>query len=161
GVGKIYGVAFVKSHLAASVMIPEAGIAFLSVRDQDKERAVDVARGLNALGFSIIATRGTAAASSEAGLAVQVVNQVTEGRPHIVDMLKNGEITVVISTVEEHRNAIAESRTIRTHALAGRVTYCTTIAGARAAVEGLQYIRHGAGMQVYSLQDLHASRAAA
>jgi len=161
GVGKSFGEAFVKSQLAASVRLPESGIAFISVRDQDKERAVDVARGLNALGFSIIATRGTAAAISEAGLPVQVVNKVTEGRPHIVDMIKNGEIALVINTVEERRNAIADSRTIRTHALAGRVTYFTTIAGARAAVEGLQYIRHGAGMQVYSLQDLHASRAAA
>ena len=161
GVGKSFGEAFVKSQLAASVRLPESGIAFISVRDQDKERAVDVARGLNALGFSIIATRGTAAAIAEAGLPVQVVNKVTEGRPHIVDMIKNGEIALVINTVEERRNAIADSRTIRTHALAGRVTYFTTIAGARAAVEGLQYIRHGAGMQVYSLQDLHASRAAA
>src|SRR5690554_3761654 len=157
GVGKSFGEAFVKSQLAASVRLPESGIAFISVRDQDKERAVDVARGLNALGFSIIATRGTAAAIAEAGLPVQVVNKVTEGRPHIVDMIKNGEIALVINTVEERRNAIADSRTIRTHALAGRVTYFTTIAGARAAVEGLQYIRNGAGMQVYSLQSLHTA----
>ena len=159
GVGTSFGEAFVKSQLAASVLLPESGTAFISVRDQDKSRAVEVARGLNSLGFKVIATRGTAAAIEAAGLPVQVVNKVTEGRPHIVDMIKNGEIALVINTVEERRNAIADSRTIRTHALAGRVTYFTTIAGARAAVEGLQYIRNGAGMQVYSLQSLHARTA--
>ena len=156
GVGKSFGEAFVKSQLAASVELPESGVAFISVRDQDKPRAVEVARGLNALGFSIVATRGTAAAIQEAGLPVQVVNKVTEGRPHIVDMVKNGEIALVINTVEERRNAITDSRTIRTQALQARVTYFTTIAGAVAAVEGLQYIRAAAGMQVYSLQALHA-----
>src|SRR5690554_2266488 len=154
GVGKSFGEAFVKSQLAASVELPESGVAFISVRDQDKPRAVEVARGLNALGFEIVATRGTAAAIEAAGLPVQVVNKVTEGRPHIVDKVKNGEIALVINTVEERRNAIADSRTIRTQALAARVTYFTTIAGALAAVEGLQYIRNGGGLQVYSLQDL-------
>ena len=156
GVGKSFGEAFVKSQLAASVVLPESGVAFISVRDQDKARAVEVARGLHSLGFSVVATRGTAQAIQEAGLPVQVVNKVTEGRPHIVDMIKNGEIALVINTVEERRNAIADSRTIRTQALANRVTYFTTIAGASAAVEGLQYIRAAAGMQVYSLQSLHA-----
>ena len=155
GVGKSFGEAFVKSQLAAGVELPESGVAFISVRDQDKPRAVEVARGLDALGFSIVATRGTAAAIQEAGLPVQVVNKVTEGRPHIVDMVKNGEIALVINTVEERRNAIADSRTIRTHALQARVTYFTTIAGASAAVEGLQYIRAAAGMHVYSLQSMH------
>ena len=156
GVGRSFGEAFVKSQLAASVVLPESGTAFISVRDQDKERAVEVARGLNTLGFKIVATRGTAAAIEAAGLPVQVVNKVTEGRPHIVDMVKNGEIALVINTVEERRNAIVDSRTIRTQALAARVTYFTTIAGARAAVEGLQYIRNGAGLQVYSVQALTA-----
>ncbi|MFT0851885.1 carbamoyl-phosphate synthase large subunit, partial [Achromobacter sp. F4_2707] len=154
GVGQSFGEAFVKSQLAASVQLPDSGTAFISVRDQDKPRAVEVARGLNALGFEIVATRGTAAAIEAAGLPVQVVNKVTEGRPHIVDKVKNGEIALVINTVEERRNAIADSRTIRTQALAARVTYFTTIAGALAAVEGLQYIRNGGGLQVYSLQDL-------
>ena len=157
GVGKSFGEAFVKSQLAASVRLPVSGTAFISVRDQDKPLAVEVARGLNSLGFEVVATRGTAAAIEAAGLPVQTVNKVTEGRPHIVDMIKNDEIALVINTVEERRNAITDSRTIRTQALAGRVTYFTTIAGACAAVEGLQYIRHGAGMQVYSLQSLHAS----
>ncbi|MFA7668089.1 MAG: carbamoyl-phosphate synthase large subunit [Burkholderiaceae bacterium] len=155
GVGKSFGEAFVKAQWAASVLLPESGTAFISVRDQDKPRAVEVARGLNTLGFKVIATRGTAAAIEAAGLPVQMVNKVTEGRPHIVDMIKNGEVALVINTVEERRNAIADSRTIRTQALAARVTYFTTIAGASAAVEGLQYMRNGAGLQVYSLQDLH------
>ncbi len=161
GVGTSFGEAFVKSQLAAGVRLPDSGTAFISVRDQDKPRAVEVARGLNALGFKVVATRGTAAAIQAAGLPVQVVNKVTEGRPHIVDMVKNGEIALVINTVEERRNAIADSRTIRTQALAAGVTYFTTIAGARAAVEGLQYIRNGAGLQVYSLQTLHTGRSQA
>ena len=156
GVGESFGEAFVKSQLAAGVALPESGTAFISVKAQDKPRAVEVARGLIALGFKIVATRGTAAAIEAAGLEVQVVNKVTEGRPHIVDMIKNGEIAMVINTVEERRNAIADSRMIRTHALASRVTFFTTIAGARAAVEGLQYLREGGGLKVYSLQDLHA-----
>ncbi|HZH56376.1 carbamoyl-phosphate synthase large subunit [Yanghanlia caeni] len=156
GVGKSFGEAFVKSQLAAGVRLPDSGTAFISVRDSDKPRAVEVARGLDAMGFKIVATRGTAAAIQAAGLPAQVVNKVTEGRPHIVDMVKNGEIALVINTVEERRNAIADSRTIRTQALAAGLTYFTTIAGARAAVEGMQYIRNGAGLQVYSLQTLHA-----
>ena len=157
GVGTSFGEAFVKSQLAAGVRLPESGVAFISVKGQDKPRAVDVARGLYSLGFSLVATRGTAAAISEAGIPVQIVNKVTEGRPHIVDMLKNGEISLVINTVDERRNAINDSRAIRTSALAGLVTYYTTIAGARAAVEGMQYLREGGGLQVYSLQELHAS----
>ncbi|MGG4776100.1 carbamoyl-phosphate synthase large subunit [Alcaligenaceae bacterium 429] len=155
GVGRSFAEAFVKSQMAASVKLPESGQAFLSVRDADKKRAVAVARGLISLGFSVVATRGTAAAISEAGLEVKVVNKVTEGRPHIVDMVKNGEIALVINTVEERRNAIADSRTIRTHALAANLAYYTTIAGAVAAVEGLQYMRHGEGLRVYSLQEMH------
>ena len=157
GVGESFGEAFVKSQLAAGVRLPENGTVFISVKNQDKERAVEVARGLHALGFALVATRGTAAAISQAGIPVQLINKVTEGRPHVVDMLKNGEIAMVINTVEERRNAIADSRTIRTQALAMRVTFYTTIAGALAAVQGMQYLRQGRGFQVYSLQDLHAS----
>jgi carbamoyl-phosphate synthase large subunit len=157
GVGVTFGEAFVKSQMAASVNLPTSGTVFLSVKNQDKPKAVDVARGLHTLGFKIVATRGTAAAIKEAGIPVIVVNKVAEGRPHIVDMLKNGEISLVINTVEERRNAITDSRAIRTQALAARVTYYTTIAGAWAAVEGMQYLREGLGIQVYSLQDLHRS----
>jgi len=156
GVGKSFGEAFVKSQMAASVRLPESGTAFISVKDQDKTRAVEVARGLHGLGFKIVATRGTGAAIEAADIPVQYVNKVTEGRPHIVDLLKNGEISLVVNTVEERRNAIADSRQIRTQALAGNVTFFTTLAGARAAVEGMQYLREGHGLQVYPLQELHA-----
>lgn len=160
GVGESFGEAFVKSQIAAGVMLPESGRVFISVRAQDKPRAVEVARGLAALGFQLVATRGTAAVLEAAGLAVEIVNKVTEGRPNIVDMIKNGEIAMVINTVEERRNAIADSRAIRTQSLANRVTFFTTIAGARAAVEGLQYMRHGGGLKVYALQAMHAATAA-
>ena len=157
GVGVTFGEAFVKSQMAASVNLPTSGTVFLSVKNQDKPKAVEVARGLNALGFKIVATRGPAAAIKDAGIPVAVVNTVAEGRPHIVDMLKNGEVSLVINTVEERRNAITDSRAIRTQALAARVTYYTTIAGAWAAVEGMQYLREGLGIKVYALQDLHRS----
>ena len=156
GVGNSFGEAFVKSQLAAGVRLPDSGTVFISVRNQDKPRAVEVARGLHNLGFKLVATRGTAAEIEAAGIPVQVVNKVTEGRPHIVDMVKNGEVSLVINTVEERRNAIADSRTIRTQALANRITFFTTIAGARAAVEGMQFMRRGLGLQVYPLQELHA-----
>lgn len=156
GVGNSFGEAFVKSQLAAGVRLPDSGTVFISVRNQDKPRAVEVARGLHNLGFKLVATRGTAAEIEAAGIPVQVGNKVTEGRPHIVDMVKNGEVSLVINTVEERRNAIADSRTIRTQALANRITFFTTIAGARAAVEGMQFMRQGLGLQVYPLQELHA-----
>lgn len=154
GVGKTFGEAFVKSQLAAGVRLPESGTVFISVKNEDKARAVEVGRGLVDLGFTLVATRGTAAALSQAGLPVKVVNKVAEGRPNIVDMLKNGEIALVINTVEEKRNAISDSRYIRTNALSNRVTYYTTIAGARAAVEGMKHLK---GLEVYDVQGLHAS----
>jgi carbamoyl-phosphate synthase large subunit len=156
GVGTSFAEAFVKSQMAASVNLPKGGLAFISVRAQDKPQAVEVARGLISLGFKVVATRGTASAIEQAGLAVQVVNKVTEGRPHIVDMIKNGEVSLVINTVEERRNAIVDSRTIRTHALAANLAYYTTIAGAVAAVQGLQYLSQGEGLKVYAVQELHA-----
>jgi carbamoyl-phosphate synthase large subunit len=159
GVGVTFGEAFVKSQMAASVNLPESGTVFISVKNHDKPKAVEVARGLHGLGFKLVATRGTAAAIKDAGIPVTIVNKVAEGRPHIVDMLKNGEVALVINSVEERRNAITDSRAIRTQALAARVTYYTTIAGARAAVEGMQYLREGLGIKVYSLQELHQSLA--
>jgi carbamoyl-phosphate synthase large subunit len=158
GVGESFGEAFVKSQIAAGVKLPESGRVFISVKHEDKPRAVEIARMLSELGFSIVATRGTAALIKAAGIDVATVNKVTEGRPHVVDMLKNdAEIGLVINTVEERRNAIADSRAIRTQALASGVTYYTTIAGAWAAVQGMHYLRHGPGLQVYSLQSLHQS----
>ena len=153
GVGKTFGEAFVKSQLGAGTKLPTAGKVFLTVKNGDKPRAVEVARQLVALGFELVATRGTAAAIAEAGVTVQTVNKVTEGRPHIVDMLKNNEIALVINTVEERRNAIADSRAIRTSALLARVTTFTTIAGAEAAVEGM---RHMDTLGVVSVQEMHA-----
>ena len=154
GVGKTFGEAFVKSQMGAGVLLPEQGKVFLSVKNNDKTRAVAVAKELVAMGYSLCATRGTAAALEAAGMAVQAVNKVAEGRPHIVDMIKNGEIAMVINTVEERRNAIADSRQIRTSALLARVTTFTTIFGAEAAVEGMKAMR--GNLDVHSVQELHA-----
>ena len=154
GVGKTFGEAFVKSQLGAGVNLPESGKVFLSVKNNDKARAVAVGKELAAMGYTLCATRGTAAALAEAGLEVQAVNKVAEGRPHIVDMIKNGEIAMVINTVEERRNAIADSRAIRTSALLNRVTTFTTIFGAEAAVDGMKAMR--GDLEVHSVQELHA-----
>jgi carbamoyl-phosphate synthase large subunit len=153
GVGKTFGEAFVKSQLGAGVQLPTSGKIFLTVKNADKPRAVAVAKELAAMGYTLCATRGTAAAIAEAGVEVQVVNKVAEGRPHIVDMIKNGEIAMVINTVEERRNAIADSRAIRTSALAARVTIFTTIFGAEAAVDGMKAMRAGP-LEVTSVQEL-------
>ena len=152
GVGKTFGEAFVKSQLGAGVRLPTSGKVFLSVKASDKPRAVQVAKELVDMGFSVVATKGTAAAIGAAGIPVETVNKVAEGRPHVVDMIKNNEITLVINTVEEKRTAIVDSRTIRTSALAARVTTYTTIAGAEAAVEGMAHLNE---LHVYDLQGLH------
>jgi carbamoyl-phosphate synthase large subunit len=157
GVGQSFGEAFVKSQLGAGTKIPRptdpVRKVFLTVKNSDKERAVLIAKALIDYGFMLLATKGTAAAISAAGLQVVAVNKVTEGRPHVVDMLKNNEIALVINTVEERRNAIADSRQIRISSLLARVTTFTTIAGAQAAVEGMKYLDN---LDVYSLQELHA-----
>ena len=153
GVGKTFGEAFVKSQLGAGTKLPRSGKVFISVKQSDKARAVEVARKLLAYGFQIVATKGTAAAIQAAGVDCKVVNKVTEGRPHIVDMIKNQEIALVINTVEERRNAIVDSRHIRTSALLARVTTYTTIAGAEAAVEGMKYLDD---LSVISVQEMHA-----
>ncbi|HAU56501.1 MAG TPA: carbamoyl phosphate synthase large subunit, partial [Comamonadaceae bacterium] len=153
GVGKTFGEAFVKSQLGAGTKLPTSGKVFLTVKNADKARAVDIARQLVQLGFELVATKGTAAAIDAAGVPVKVVNKVTEGRPHIVDMIKNDEIVMVINTVEERRNAIADSRAIRTSSLLARVTTFTTIFGAEAAVEGMQHMDQ---LDVISVQEMHA-----
>ncbi len=152
GVGDSFGEAFVKSQLAAGVRLPRGGKAFISVRDADKPGVVEIARGLHELGFALVATRGTAAAIAAAGLPVATVNKVAEGRPHVVDMAKNGEIDLIVNTVDEKRTAIADSRSIRTTAVQSRITYYTTLAGARAACAGL---RHMDSLIPRRLQDLH------
>jgi len=153
GVGRNFGEAFVKSQLAAGAKLPETGTAFISVRDGDKLAVVPVARDLVELGFRLIATRGTATVLAAHGIAVVPVNKVAEGRPHIVDMIKNGEVNLVVNTVEEKRSAVSDSRSIRTSAVQRRVTYYTTVAGARAACEGM---RQSGSLVPYSLQELHA-----
>ena len=153
GVGKTFGEAFVKSQLGAGTKLPRSGRAFISVKQSDKLRVVEVARNLLAMGFELLATKGTAAAITAQGLSCRVVNKVAEGRPHIVDMIKNEEVALVINTVEERRNAIVDSRHIRTSALLARVTTYTTIAGAEAAVEGMKYLDN---LGVISVQEMHA-----
>jgi carbamoyl-phosphate synthase large subunit len=161
GVGKSFGEAFIKSQIGAGTKLPRSADpvhkVFLTVKNSDKPRAVEVARQLAAQGFLIAGTKGTAAAINAAGIRCESVNKVTEGRPHVVDMIKNNEIALVINTVEERRNAISDSRSIRTSSLLARVTTFTTIAGAEAAVEGMKYMDN---LDVYSLQELHAQLAA-
>ncbi|HEX5339136.1 MAG TPA: carbamoyl-phosphate synthase large subunit, partial [Gallionella sp.] len=152
GVGETFAEAFVKSQLAASVKLPKEGKVFISVRDADKAGAVEVARSLAQLGFVILATRGTAAAIGAAGVPVTLVNKVAEGRPHIVDMIKNGEVNLIVNTVDSKPSAMRDSYSIRHAALQGRVTYYTTMSGARAACIGMQHLT---GLQVYDVQTQH------
>ena len=152
GVGETFAEAFVKSQLAASVKLPKDGKVFISVRDADKSGAVEVAGSLAQLGFTILATRGTASAIGAAGVEVTMVNKVAEGRPHIVDMIKNGEVNLIINTVDSKPSVMRDLYSIRNAALQGRITYYTTLAGARAACLGMQHIT---GLQVYDLQTQH------
>ncbi|MBS4096262.1 MAG: carbamoyl-phosphate synthase large subunit [Sulfuricella sp.] len=151
GVGNSFAEAFVKSQLAAGVKLPSGGKAFISVRGADKTKVVDIARDLEELGFHLVATKGTAAALVEAGLKVSAVHKVNEGRPHIVDMIKNGEISFIVNTVEDKR-AVHDSYMMRNAALQNKITYYTTLAGARAACVGM---RHMQELQVFDLQGLH------
>jgi len=161
GVGKTFGEAFVKSQIGAGTQLPRpkradgspSGKVFLTVKNSDKPRAVEIAKQLADMGFQLVATRGTAAAITAAGITVETVNKVTEGRPHIVDMIKSDGVVMVINTVEERRNAIADSGAIRTSSLQARVTTFTTIAGAEAAVEGMQHMEN---LSVISVQEMHA-----
>jgi carbamoyl-phosphate synthase large subunit len=152
GVGKTFGEAFVKSQLGAGIRLPTSGKVFLSVKNADKPRAISLAKNLVDMGFGLVATKGTAAAISAAGVPCATINKVAEGRPHVVDIIKNREIALVINTVEEKRNAINDSRAIRVSSLAAGATTYTTIAGAEAAVEGMRHLRE---IHVYDLQGLH------
>jgi carbamoyl-phosphate synthase large subunit len=151
GVGDTFAEAFVKSQLGAGTRLPSGGKAFISVRREDRARVVEIAQALADLGFHLVATRGTAAALQAAGLDVMPVNKVTEGRPHIVDMIKNGEISFIVNVVEDKR-AVQDSYAIRRSALQQKITYYTTLAGAKAACVGMQHIRE---LGVESLQRLH------
>ncbi|MFA5685165.1 MAG: carbamoyl-phosphate synthase large subunit [Lysobacteraceae bacterium] len=156
GVGRDFGAAFARAQEAASIRVPPVGKAFVSVRDPDKQRLVDVARELLARGFSLVATAGTAAFLRQQGFDCEAVNKVIEGRPHIVDLIKNGEISYIVNTTEG-RQAIADSFSIRREALQQRITYSTTISGALALLHSLNY--RGGG-DVHSLQALHGELAA-
>ncbi|MDR1367558.1 MAG: carbamoyl phosphate synthase large subunit, partial [Candidatus Accumulibacter sp.] len=153
GIGLSFEEAFVKSQLGAGVKMPTSGRVFISVKDSDKPKVAAVAAEFHAMGFNILATRGTAAALSTAGIPVSIVNKVVEGRPHIVDMIKNNEISLIINTVDEKKQAISDSRSIRTSSLSARVTIYTTLWGAEAAAVG---IKNRGGLTAYSLQSLHA-----
>ncbi|MBK9028796.1 MAG: carbamoyl-phosphate synthase large subunit [Propionivibrio sp.] len=152
GVGKTFEEAFVKSQMAASVKLPASGKVFISVKESDKSKVAEIARDLHSAGFAILATRGTASTIASAGIPVTVVNKVTEGRPHVVDMIKNNEISLIINTVDEKRQAVSDSRSIRTTGLAARVTMYTTIWGAEAAAVG---IKSCGELVVYPIQSLH------
>jgi carbamoyl-phosphate synthase large subunit len=153
GVGKSFGEAMLKSQLGAGSRLPTSGTVVISVKNSDKARAVQVAAELHKLGFKLLATKGTAAAIAAADIPVKAVHKVKDGRPHIADMVKAGEIQLVFTTVDETRTAIADSRYIRTAALANRVTYYTTMAGCEAATEAL---KHQDDLGVISLQEMHA-----
>jgi len=153
GAGRSFGEAMLKSQLGAGSRLPTKGTVCITVKNRDKARAVVLARELHQLGFQVVATKGTAAAIAEGGVPVRAVNKVKDGRPHIVDMLKAGEIQLVFTTVDETRTAIADSRHIRQAALANRITYYTSMAGCEAAVEGM---KHEDDLAVVSLQVLHA-----
>ncbi len=154
GVGMNFGEAYGKSQTAASDTIPDQGRAFLSVREADRDQLEPLAAGLIELGFKIVATRGTAQVLMDAGIEVEVVNKVLEGRPHIVDMLKNHEVDFIVNTTEG-KQAIADSFTIRRTALQNKVCYTTTMAGGYASMEAL---RHGKDRSVRSLQSLHTGQ---
>ena len=151
GVGRTFAEAYAKAQIAAGITLPRSGTAFISVRDADKPAAVGVAKTLLGLGFKIVATLGTAKTLEQAGIDCLRVNKVAEGRPHIVDMIKNDEIDFIINTTEG-KKAIADSRTIRSNALHRKVTYTTTIAGAEATCLAIHQkeLSH-----IYRIQDLH------
>ncbi len=156
GVGNTFGEALFKSQLGAGRRLPPPGLVFLSVRDEDKPKAIVIGAALTELGYEIVATMGTAQALTSAGIDCKKVNKVSDGRPNILDRIKNHDICMVISTSNETRSEISDARDIRLACLASRVTYFTTATGGRAAVEG---IRHLADAKVFRLQDLYQEKA--
>lgn len=151
GVGRTFAEAFVKSQLGSGDKLPKGGKAFVSVRREDRERVIEIAQALSDLGFQLLATKGSASALAAAGLKVTPVNKVAEGRPHIVDMIKNGDISFIVNVTEDKR-AVADSYEIRRSALQQKVTYYTTLAGAKAACVGMAHMQE---LEVESLQSLH------
>ena len=156
GVGRSFGEAYAKAQLASGVLLPTSGAALLSVRDRDKSGAVELAQILLARGFEIVATHGTARELAAAGIFCRRANKVREGRPHIVDMIKNGEISLIVNTTEG-KQAIRESHSIRAEAVRRNVTYYTTLGAAVATCKALEHLDDG---DVNRLQDLHKEVAA-
>ncbi|MGC8467303.1 MAG: carbamoyl-phosphate synthase large subunit, partial [Acidithiobacillus sp.] len=152
GIGRSFGEAFLKAQIAAGEHFPRSGTVFLSVRDSDKDAAARIARDLRTLGFSLLATHGTATHLQERGIDCAHVNKVTEGRPHIVDAIKNGKVQMIINTVDE-RQSVRDSYSIRRAALQMGLTYYTTLAGASAGTAALRVLLDG-DWSVEKLQDL-------
>jgi len=151
GVGASFGEAYAKAQRAASVKLPQSGNVFISIRQSDRPKVLPIARDLLGKGFKLVATRGTAQALEDAGIPCTIVNKVYEGRPHVVDMIKNGELQFIINTTEG-KKAIADSFTIRRQSLQDQITYTTTISGAWATCSALSEID---AAEVNCLQDLH------
>ena len=151
GTGRTFGEAYAKAQTASGVTLPRKGVCFISVRDRDKPGAVELARRLITRGFEVVATEGTTRALTEAGIACRKVNKVREGRPHIVDMIKNDEIDLIVNTTEG-KLAIRESNSIRREAVHHRVTYYTTLAAGLATCEAMDHLDE---VEVNRLQDLH------
>ena len=151
GVGKTFVEAYIKSQLGASTSLPKSGKAFISVRKEDHQNVIDIAKSLNDLGFKLVATKGTAKILKENNMDVISVNKVAEGRPHIVDMIKNDEIDFIVNITED-KKAIADSYEIRRNALQNKITYYTTLFGARAACKAMNFSKE---LGVSSLQNLH------
>jgi carbamoyl-phosphate synthase large subunit len=151
GIGATFAEAFVKSQLGASTKLPKGGRAFISVRKEDHKKVIEIGHALHDLGFQLVATKGTAAALTVHGLKVTSVNKVAEGRPHIVDMIKNNDISFIVNVTEDKR-AVVDSYEIRRSALQNKVTYYTTLAGAKAACMGMAHMQE---LTVESLQNLH------
>ena len=156
GIGRSFGEAYAKAQLASGVVLPTSGAALLSVRDRDKDGAVELAHILVGRGFDIVATHGTANKLASAGIICRRANKVREGRPHIVDMIKNNEISLIVNTTEG-KQAIRESLPIRAEAVRRNVTYYTTLGAAVATCSALEHLSDG---EVNRLQDLHREVAA-
>jgi carbamoyl-phosphate synthase large subunit len=151
GVGRTFGEAYAKAQLASGVVLPRQGAALISVRERDKDGAVELANLLTDMGFDIVATHGTAESLARAGISCRRTNKVREGRPHIVDMIKNGEIDLIVNTTEG-KQAIVESRSIRAEAVRRGVTYYTTLGAAVATCYAMEHLDNS---DVNRLQDLH------
>ena len=150
GLDRDFGHAFAKSQIGSGTSVPVAGKVFVSVRDRDKPAMVEVSQRLIEMGFELVATSGTARHLAEQGVAVDTINKVLEGRPHIVDAIQNGDIQLILNTTEG-TNSIADSYSLRRSALTQKIPYYTTVAGARASILAISAMQSG-GLEVAPLQ---------